>query len=164
MNSTRSPLARCCLLQTEAWGFVPHIRPRSRLLYQESWSEWQDLNLRPPRPERGALPDCATLRLTRNRVYTYAHWAFKRPTPYRDSQFRAHLTTFVRFSIRPFGPVSVPVNDDRTPGEQPLGGRGDGARSSGSMSRPSSRDIRRRPTGLHLVAVGDGLQNLRVLN
>ena len=27
-----------------------------------SWSEWQDLNLRPPRPERGALPDCATLR------------------------------------------------------------------------------------------------------
>ena len=26
------------------------------------WSEWQDLNLRPPRPERGALPDCATLR------------------------------------------------------------------------------------------------------
>jgi integrase len=28
----------------------------------KSWSEWQDLNLRPPRPERGALPDCATLR------------------------------------------------------------------------------------------------------
>src|SRR5262245_29329847 len=26
------------------------------------WSEWQDLNLRPPRPERGALPDCATRR------------------------------------------------------------------------------------------------------
>jgi hypothetical protein len=23
---------------------------------EESWSEWQDLNLRPPRPERGALP------------------------------------------------------------------------------------------------------------
>jgi hypothetical protein len=22
----------------------------------ETWSEWQDLNLRPPRPERGALP------------------------------------------------------------------------------------------------------------
>src|SRR3954468_11741480 len=29
----------------------------------EGWSEWQDLNLRPPRPERGALPGCATLRL-----------------------------------------------------------------------------------------------------
>ena len=26
------------------------------------WSEWQDSNLRPPRPERGALPGCATLR------------------------------------------------------------------------------------------------------
>ena len=30
---------------------------------RQKWSEWQDLNLRPPRPERGALPDCATLRL-----------------------------------------------------------------------------------------------------
>src|SRR5438105_14393881 len=29
----------------------------------KDWSEWQDLNLRPPRPERGALPGCATLRL-----------------------------------------------------------------------------------------------------
>ena len=29
----------------------------------KTWSEWQDLNLRPPRPERGALPGCATLRL-----------------------------------------------------------------------------------------------------
>src|SRR3979409_2541814 len=34
-----------------------------------SWSEWQDLNLRPPRPERGALPDCATLRLPEGRPY-----------------------------------------------------------------------------------------------
>ena len=25
------------------------------------WSEWQDLNLRPPEPETGALPNCATL-------------------------------------------------------------------------------------------------------
>ena len=37
-------------------GFVPHIWPRSDRLCGESWSEWQDLNLRPPRPERGALP------------------------------------------------------------------------------------------------------------
>lgn len=27
------------------------------------WSEREDSNLRPPRPERGALPGCATLRL-----------------------------------------------------------------------------------------------------
>src|SRR5690606_22101237 len=26
------------------------------------WSEWSDSNTRPPRPERGALPGCATLR------------------------------------------------------------------------------------------------------
>src|SRR5579872_5839502 len=38
-------------------------RAQKRLSYREKWSEWQDLNLRPPRPERGALPDCATLRL-----------------------------------------------------------------------------------------------------
>ena len=29
---------------------------------ENEWSEWQDLNLRPLRPERSALPDCATLR------------------------------------------------------------------------------------------------------
>src|SRR5262249_17195369 len=41
------------------------LRPRSDSfdLFGYCWSEWQDLNLRPPRPERGALPDCATLRL-----------------------------------------------------------------------------------------------------
>jgi hypothetical protein len=27
--------------------FVPHIIPRRRQLRGESWSEWQDLNLRP---------------------------------------------------------------------------------------------------------------------
>ena len=36
--------------------FVPHIIPRKRLIVGESWSEWQDLNLRPPRPERGGGP------------------------------------------------------------------------------------------------------------
>jgi hypothetical protein len=35
--------------------FVPHIVPRDDFSCEESWSEWQDLNLRPPRPERGAL-------------------------------------------------------------------------------------------------------------
>jgi len=29
----------------------------TRLQQGNEWSEWQDLNLRPPRPERGALPD-----------------------------------------------------------------------------------------------------------
>ena len=35
------------------------------------WSEWQDLNLRPPAPEAGALPGCATLRF---RVLLAAHF------------------------------------------------------------------------------------------
>ena len=26
-------------------------------IFAKYWSEWQDLNLRPPRPERGALPE-----------------------------------------------------------------------------------------------------------
>jgi hypothetical protein len=30
-------------------GFVPHIVPRNGFCCQESWSEWQDLNLRPPK-------------------------------------------------------------------------------------------------------------------
>ena len=34
-------------------------------------SEWQDLNLRPPRPERGALPDCATLRFSYRTIAYY---------------------------------------------------------------------------------------------
>ena len=33
--------------------FVPRIVPRDGFCCQESWSEWQDLNLRPHRPERG---------------------------------------------------------------------------------------------------------------
>src|SRR3954462_10179893 len=41
----------------------PNPCQRESAKYVERWSEWQDLNLRPPRPERGALPDCATLRL-----------------------------------------------------------------------------------------------------
>ena len=35
--------------------FVPHIVPRDGFYCEESWSEWQDLNLRPPPPERGTL-------------------------------------------------------------------------------------------------------------
>jgi hypothetical protein len=38
-------------------SFVPHNWPRGQPERRESWSEWQDLNLRPPRPERGELPD-----------------------------------------------------------------------------------------------------------
>jgi hypothetical protein len=48
---------------TSERGFVPHIRPRSRVMHRESWSEWQDLNLRPPRPERGAQPLLIVLRI-----------------------------------------------------------------------------------------------------
>src|SRR6516162_4617971 len=35
-----------------------HSLPKSELfdVEGESWSEWQDLNLRPPRPERGSGP------------------------------------------------------------------------------------------------------------
>jgi hypothetical protein len=33
-------------------GIVPHIVPRDGFYCEESWSEWQDLNLRPLVPER----------------------------------------------------------------------------------------------------------------
>src|SRR3954466_7481798 len=41
----------------------------------KSWSEWQDLNLRPPRPERGALSEClafiGNLGYTGSRLFTF---------------------------------------------------------------------------------------------
>ena len=37
-----------------ATRFVPHIVPRDDFSCEESWSEWQDLNLRPPLPELGS--------------------------------------------------------------------------------------------------------------
>jgi hypothetical protein len=40
--------------------FVPHIVPRDGFCCQESWSEWQDLNLRPPRPERVSPRESST--------------------------------------------------------------------------------------------------------
>src|SRR5262245_31689479 len=41
---------------------LAHPLAQQVLILAKCWSEWQDLNLRPPRPERGALPDCATRR------------------------------------------------------------------------------------------------------
>ena len=37
---------------------------RDASIYLGNWSEREDLNLRPPAPEAGALPGCATLRPT----------------------------------------------------------------------------------------------------
>src|SRR5437660_3442374 len=53
-----------------------HIANRrlSRIIGAKWWSEWQDLNLRPPRPERGALPDCATLRLKARLITRVGKW------------------------------------------------------------------------------------------
>jgi hypothetical protein len=47
-----------------AKGFVPHIRPRKPNDLLKIWSEWQDLNLRPPRPERGGPPENRSRNLT----------------------------------------------------------------------------------------------------
>jgi hypothetical protein len=52
-----------------------------------SWSEWQDLNLRPPRPERGALPDCATLRLKAGLITPARLKASWRTTPKSGNRF-----------------------------------------------------------------------------
>ena len=38
----------------------------------KEWSEWQDSNLRPPAPEAGALPGCATLRALAEASYNVA--------------------------------------------------------------------------------------------
>ena len=36
---------------------VPEVVPDWRVNLGKYWSEWQDLNLRPPRPERGSGPE-----------------------------------------------------------------------------------------------------------
>src|SRR5262249_27251789 len=58
---------------------VPNARSDSEtttntdgLISRRSWSEWGDLNSRPPAPEAGALPGCATLRLNEADVYRQA--------------------------------------------------------------------------------------------
>ena len=44
-------------------------RPNGTQGGTKNWSEREDSNLRPPAPEAGALPDCATLRLTFGGLY-----------------------------------------------------------------------------------------------
>src|ERR1700732_4098024 len=74
------------------------------------WSEWQDLNLRPPRPERGALPDCATLRLTESGLYTHNHCAFKQPigSKVHSAQPKPERLTSVVVSGLDSGPLLSP--------------------------------------------------------
>src|SRR5690606_37741855 len=52
------------------------------------WSEWQDLNLRPPRPERGALPGCATLRDRQAGLIAPGRYARKGGRSGKDRKFR----------------------------------------------------------------------------
>jgi hypothetical protein len=61
-------------------GFVPHIRPHDDQKWEKVWSEWQDLNLRPPRPERGArIPFVSTRRMA---IETAIHrWGARCRTP-----------------------------------------------------------------------------------
>ena len=48
------------------WDRIRSLRPlcskRGALFFSNKKSGWQDSNLRPPRPKRGALPSCATSR------------------------------------------------------------------------------------------------------
>ena len=47
-----------------------HLRKQKSLSYAAklNLSGWRDSNPRPPRPERGALPDCATPRISAAKV------------------------------------------------------------------------------------------------
>ena len=50
-------------------------RFRFRNPCSKNWSEWGDSNSRPPAPEAGALPGCATLRMAEGVVYRQARQA-----------------------------------------------------------------------------------------
>ena len=73
------PQALCSAFVRKVLGGSPwQKRSRFRL---RCWSEWQDLNLRPPRPERGALPDCATLRHSAGLITRGPDGLQARPSP-----------------------------------------------------------------------------------
>ena len=60
MRAQEQPLDRSGADEREA-DTANRAEPLQRFRGSD-WSEWQDLNLRPRRPERRALPGCATLR------------------------------------------------------------------------------------------------------
>src|SRR5437762_10426779 len=62
------------------------------------WSEWQDLNLRPPRPERGALPDCATLRC---RWWSLYSPRLRGPQARRQRRQGTEISTRIVLGLRP---------------------------------------------------------------
>ena len=68
LNINGGALQRC---ELTAYGQVrletkKHHQAKLKVLerksYKNCWSGWEDLNLRPPEPHSGALPDCATSR------------------------------------------------------------------------------------------------------
>ena len=53
---SRQRTTTACLADCRRTFRAPYLAPQSIFVLRR-WSEWQDLNLRPPRPERGARPD-----------------------------------------------------------------------------------------------------------
>jgi hypothetical protein len=88
--------------------FIPHIRPRTRSDTRESWSEWQDLNLRPLVPNAGNSEQvtdysdvgCATHRVLFMAAQRPISLRYRCAFPYgsRDA-FHCSLVTLGRSSI-----------------------------------------------------------------
>lgn len=76
----------------KSWGILAEIstNEKPRRSGVSSWSEWSDSNTRPPRPERGALPDCATLRDQR-RFYRTAYLVAQAPNSKKPAEFLTGL-------------------------------------------------------------------------
>jgi hypothetical protein len=79
---------------------VPSLMNGSRV----AWSEWQDLNLRPARPERGRVPTAVSLRRTVRQRKGFLSSSLI--TSFRLS-LRAHVgSMFGRFDLCPTAPVA----------------------------------------------------------
>jgi hypothetical protein len=58
-----------CIVGTRMVPIAKTITNCFLLRHCFNWSEWRDSNSRPPAPEAGALPGCATLRLFHNSAF-----------------------------------------------------------------------------------------------
>src|SRR5690606_10980839 len=90
----------------------------------DQWSEWRDLNPRHPAPKTGALPDCATLRLWSQMLYSglfinvflgKGKCFGKHPKANFIINTKAYSSAVPKYGCRTRSPILIPVSFARPP-------------------------------------------------